>query len=105
MSSNGIHNCQYVKLIMDKNQIKKALAANGYDFSIVAAAIERSPSLISKVASRKARSRIVANAIAKAIGMPVQEVFPDIEDYHNPLPTGNSAREQKAAELAKLLND
>ena len=90
---------------MDKNQIKKALAEKGYDFSIVAHAIERSPSLISKVVARQARSRIVAMALAKAIDKPIQEVFPDVEEYHNPLPTSSSGRARKAAELAKLLSE
>ena len=67
---------------MTKDQIKKGLATKGYDFSMLAQVISRSPSLLSKVAARKARSLLAAQAIAKALDIPVEEVFPDVPAYH-----------------------
>lgn len=87
---------------MNKDQIKKGLANKGYDFSMLAAAISRSPSLLSKVAGRKARSLPVAQAIAKALDKSVEEVFPDVSAYHTAQRSA-SQRAQKQAELAAKL--
>ncbi|RUO31407.1 XRE family transcriptional regulator [Aliidiomarina sanyensis] len=89
---------------MDKNQLKKELALRGYDFSMLAEALDRSPSLISKVASRQATSRFVADAFAKIIGKPVAEVFPDVPEYQKPAKTTSEQRLQKKDELKKLLD-
>ncbi len=88
---------------MESKQIKKELAARGFDFSMLAEAIDKSPSLVSKVASRKATSRFVAMAIAKALEKSITEVFPDVEAYHY-APTNDEERKQKQRELVALLN-
>lgn len=89
---------------MDNTEIKKELAKRGFDYSMLAAALQKSPSLVSKVAARKARSQVVAQAIAKALGKPIETVFPDIEAYHIPA-VNAELRKQKQAELIALLND
>lgn len=76
----------------------------GFDFSMIAEALDKSPSLVSKVASRKARSQPVALAIAKALGMEIDEVFPDIDAYHHQ-PMTAEQRKQKQRELVALLKD
>ena len=88
---------------MESKQIKKELAARGYDFSMLAQAIEKSPSLVSKVASRKATSRFVAAAIAKALEKSIHDVFPDVEAYHTGV-VNSDERKQKQRELVALLN-
>ncbi|RUO32178.1 transcriptional regulator [Aliidiomarina sedimenti] len=91
---------------MQKDQIKKGLADKGYDFSLLAEVIGKSPSLVSKVVSRKARSALVAHAIAKALGIPVETVFPDIPAYHGVADPSVDQRAAKRAELkAKLAQD
>lgn len=87
---------------MNKDQIKKGLARQGYDFTMLAVAISRSPSLLSKVAARKARSLLAAQAIAKALDKSVEEVFPDISAYHAHSRSATE-RERKQAELAAKL--
>lgn len=87
---------------MESKQIKKELAARGFDFSMLAEAIDKSPSLVSKVAVRKATSRYVAVAIAKALELSVVEVFPDVEAYRY-APTSDEERKQKQRELVALL--
>ncbi|HET8817690.1 MAG TPA: helix-turn-helix transcriptional regulator [Pseudidiomarina sp.] len=88
---------------MDNTEIKKELAKRGFDYSMLAAALQKSPSLVSKVAARKARSQVVAQAIAKALGKSIEDVFPDVDAYH--LPALNAElKEQKQAELNALLN-
>ncbi|MCL5049404.1 hypothetical protein [Aliidiomarina maris] len=89
---------------MTKDQIKKGLTSRGYDFSMLAEVIERSPSLLSKVAARKARSLYVAEAIAKALDKSLEEVFPDVPAYH--ASSQVDARQLKRAELlAKLKSE
>lgn len=87
---------------MDSKQIKKELMRRGFDFSMIAEALGKSPSLVSKVASRKARSQPVALAIAKALDMEIDEVFPDIDAYHQQ-PMTAEQRKQKQRELVALL--
>lgn len=88
---------------MDSKQIKMELAARGFDYSMLAEAIDKSPSLVSKVASRKATSRFVAAAIAKALEKSVTEVFPDVDAYRVTL-VSDEERKQKQRELVALLN-
>ncbi|RUO49522.1 helix-turn-helix domain-containing protein [Pseudidiomarina donghaiensis] len=87
---------------MDSQQIKKELMRRGFDFSMIAEVLGKSPSLVSKVASRKARSQAVAVALAKAIEREIEEVFPDIEAYHHK-PITPEQRKQKQRELVALL--
>lgn len=88
---------------MDSDQIKRELRAKGFDFSLIAEALGKSPSLVSKVAARKARSRPVAQALAKALGLSVKEVFPDVPEYAYDAmsPTEKAAKRE---ELKALLN-
>lgn len=65
---------------MQPKKIKAALKSRGYTLSMVAESIGRSPSLVSKVVSDKARSFDAANAVAKAIDKPLDDVFPG--KYH-----------------------
>ena len=89
---------------MDSQKIKMELAQRGFDFSMLANALGKSPSLVSKVAARKARSRVVAAAIAKALERPIAEVFPDVASYQVPAPSAPD-RKQKERELIALLNE
>lgn len=88
---------------MDTDQIKKELAKLGFDFSMLAKALNKSPSLISKVAARKARSQEVAEALAKVLKRPVAEVFPDVEAYQQQ-PRTKASKQKKQHELNALLN-
>ena len=66
---------------------------------MLAQVISRSPSLLSKVAARKARSLLAAQAIAKALDIPVEEVFPDVPAYHV---ANKTIADLKAARQAEL---
>lgn len=88
---------------MDSQKIKMELAKRGFDFSMLAKALGKSPSLVSKVAARKARSRTVALAMAKALDRPIEEVFPEVEAYHHGVPRSQHDRKQKERELIALL--
>lgn len=66
---------------------------------MLAQVISRSPSLLSKVAARKARSLLAAQAIATALDLSVEEVFPDVPAYH---PSAAAAADSKAARQAEL---
>ena len=70
---------------------------------MLAEVLERSPSLLSKVAARQARSRTIALALARVLELPIQDVFPDIEEYHHPKPLSNTERDAQKAKLAELL--
>lgn len=61
---------------MEAKQIIKKLNERGYNQMMIAAAIERSPSLVSKVIHRKAKSYTVANLISNILEMDINDVFP-----------------------------
>ncbi|MRJ41059.1 helix-turn-helix domain-containing protein [Idiomarina sp. FenBw--71] len=92
-----------LNILMDSAKIKKELRRRGFDYSMLAEALNKSPSLISKVVARKAKSQPVALAIAKALELEIEEVFPDVEAYHHK-PLTPAEREQKQQELKALLN-
>jgi len=94
----------YVIIKMDKNQIKKELASSGYDLSMVAEALDKSPSLISKVLARQAKSRFVAEAIARVLDRDVTEIFPDVPEYQTAVPVSDQQRKKKVSELKNLLS-
>lgn len=88
---------------MDRDQIRMALGKLGYDFSMLAEAIDKSPSLISKVASRQAKSRFVAESIAKVLGVPIAKVFPDVPEYQLLKPASEQERTSRVNELRSIL--
>lgn len=90
---------------MDRDQIRIALGKLGYDFSMLAEAIGKSPSLISKVASRQAKSRFVAESIAKVLGLPVAQVFPDVPEYQLIKPSTEQERSIRVNELRSILGE
>lgn len=75
----------------------------GYDFSMLAEAIGKSPSLISKVASRQAKSRFVAEAMVKILDRSMAEVFPDVPEYQLARPANEAERSSRVTELRELL--
>lgn len=66
---------------MDAERIKEGLRENGFSLSLIADALGRSPSLVSKVVKRQAKSLEVAKAISRALDKQVSEVFPDVPEY------------------------
>lgn len=65
---------------MNADQIIKHLAELEYNQTLIAAALNRSPSLVSKVIHRRAKSMPVANLIAKILGMDLNQVFPEYQN-------------------------
>lgn len=88
---------------MDRDQIRMELGKLGYDFSMLAEAIDKSPSLISKVASRQAKSRFVAEAIVKILGSSMNQVFPDVPEYQLAKPASFEERSSRVDELRNIL--
>jgi lambda repressor-like predicted transcriptional regulator len=66
---------------MDSNEIKHALAKKGCSISILARALDLSVSAVSNTINRKGNSHRIAVAVAKVIGKPIEQVFPDIPTY------------------------
>lgn len=64
---------------MDSNEITNRLNLEGFSQSAIAEVLGCSPSLISKVINRRARSAKVAVAISKLIKFDVLKVFPEYQ--------------------------
>ena len=54
--------------------------AKGYNQSMLAEVMDCSPSLVNKVIWRRAVSLRIANAIARVLGEPCENVFPELSD-------------------------
>lgn len=90
---------------MKPEHIKAELTKRGYTLTMVAEAIGKSPSLISKVVSGKAVSYDAATAVAKAIDLPLSMVFPETYEQKNQRGFKKTdAYQQKLGELRALLN-
>ena len=86
---------------MNGQQISQALNQKELNFSLVAQACGTSASHIRNVAYRLGTSAPVANKIARALGRPFDEVFPDYATKRN----AKAARAKRVKQLAKIVND
>ena len=66
---------------MNHQQIKKALNDKGLTFAALASATGRHYQSLTAVSSRTSQSKPAALIISAALGLPVEEVFPDIPKY------------------------
>ena len=80
---------------MNGQQISQALNQKELNFSLVAQACG------TNVAYRLVTSAPVANKIARALGRPFDEVFPDYATKRN----AKAARAKRVKQLAKIVND
>lgn len=84
---------------MKGTDIKQALHKCGVSLAMIAETIQCHPNVLSNVIYRRGISKPAADAIAKVLGKPVTEVFPDVPSYaRERLPSGKN----KAAKLAEL---
>lgn len=84
---------------MDGQRICTELKARGYNFTRIARVLAVSPNHVSAVARRIRLNHRVAIAIATALEVPVDLVFPDVPMYHGPVMTD----EEREAALARKL--
>lgn len=82
---------------MDAERILEKLSTRGYSYTLIARALGVSPALVSMTARRIRHSHRVAIAIATALEMRVDTVFPDIPMYHGPV-MSNAEREAALAQ-------
>lgn len=87
------------KTTMTPEQIKKELKKQGYSLSLLAEAANTRRGRYSAVIHRHEKSRPIATQIAKALGKPLTEVFPD---YQN-LEQARAVRQAKIEELQQRL--
>ena len=88
---------------MEAEAIKQALHDKGFTFAMIGEALSINSNVVSGVCYRRTTSKQVAEAVAKALGKPVTDVFPDVESYQRArLPSGRD-RAAKKAELLQLL--
>lgn len=89
---------------MDSSDILSALKKRDLNFSIVGEALDPpvSPQHVAAVAARTATSKRVAQALARAIGKRVDEVFGDVPGYRAPK---RHTRQTAVASLKRQLQD
>lgn len=77
---------------MKPEEIKQAIYQKGYDLSMIADVLGKSPSLVSKVVSGRARSLVVAEAIAKILEKNVNQVLPSqCDTFKGKIPKSSDA--------------
>lgn len=87
---------------MKSDDIIAAFRERGLSCRMVAEAIEISPATLSLVINRKSRSQRIANSVARALGLDVAQVFPDVPEY---LPHTPSRRQRRANKVQALRAD
>ncbi|CAM4174626.1 helix-turn-helix domain-containing protein [Pseudoalteromonas byunsanensis] len=88
---------------MKPNEIKQAIAEQGYTLSMIAEVLEVNLSNVSGVVCGHTQSKRVADFIAKIIDKPTEEVFPNVTSYARPKVLRGMARQQGIAQLQQLL--
>lgn len=86
---------------MTHEEITKALSEAGFSWRAAGKAVGRTGTMLIRVSQRDAVSRPVALALSMLINSPVEEVFPDVPDYHGEDP--KVALERKIAEAREKL--
>jgi hypothetical protein len=76
---------------LQPNEIKKALTDKSVRMGYIAEALDCSAAHVSNVINRKTYSKRVAECVSLAIGLPVCEVFGDVEAYFSNSNTRNQA--------------
>lgn len=87
---------------MDRETIKSELNKKGYSLAMIAAALNCSAVNVQQVVKRLNHSHRVAHAIATALELPIQEVFPDVPTYSN-TKFFNTSRQQRIESLQQRL--
>ncbi len=91
---------------MNHDQIKKALHDKGLTFTALAKASGKKYQTLTACSMRKATSKPCALIIAAGLGMDVNEVFPDVEQYKSKsrkeLTTGSLDKAKAALKKANL---
>lgn len=88
---------------MNHEEIKAAIYEKGFTLVMIAECINKHPSHISAVIHRRNTSSVIAKAIAKVIGKPVEQVFPDVPAYRCKQKQAATLKQRKA-ELAALFS-
>ena len=89
-------------ITMGADGIQKQLRERGYNFSRIANVLDVSVAMVSYVASRQRHSLRVATAIATALDLPIEKVFPDVPEYHRNYPTAQEREQALATKLQRL---
>ena len=67
---------------MNGNEIRKALKAKNLSFAAIGRVLGHTTgTAVSRVCHRKGSGRVIANVVSKAMGLSVEEVFPDKPEY------------------------
>jgi len=74
-----------------RRQIRAALVRRGLHQKALASRIERSQGAVSNVIAGRRRSRYIRKAVADAIGVPVERIWPDENDAAGDPPTEAAA--------------
>lgn len=90
---------------MKPEQIKQAITKKGFNLSLIAESLNIGLPTVSAVIRRSSNSLRTATAIAKVIGLPITEVFPDVPQYTKTLEVklSDDERAQKVAQINQLL--
>ena len=88
---------------MKSTEIKEALHLRGLTYSIVAEASDTKESHISAIINLHNKSKRVAGIIAKAIELPLEQVFPEYFDFPNRIKEQRNQRQKVVENLRQRL--
>ncbi|MCG7545568.1 hypothetical protein MHM93_15405 [Pseudoalteromonas sp. MM17-2] len=93
-----------VKKSIQAGEIRTLLSENDVRISDIAAANEVTPTHVSRVIKRETTSKRVAESICLAMGgLPLSDVFGDVETYFSPKKRGPRSRAERTAEITQAI--
>lgn len=91
---------------MTPDEIIFSIRQKGYSLSMIAEVLQKSPSMISKVINRRAKSFPIAQAISKILERKVSDVFPSLyESDDQPVRKNMPGYMDKRRELESILSE
>lgn len=87
---------------MDYETIKTELRNKGYSMSMIADALGCTPVNVHQVCKGSNNSHRVANAVATALDLSIEQVFPDVPSYTN-VQHFSTSRQQRVEALQQRL--
>lgn len=83
---------------MKPEEIKAVIHRKGFTIQMIGETLQTTPTSVGAVINRATTSKRIATAVAKIVGKPLAEVFPDVEAYF----AAERKRQLKIAKQAEL---
>lgn len=90
---------------LSAKEIRQKLMAKSIQIAYIAEALQCSSSHVSNTISRKAQSKRVAECVCRALNLPLEDVFGDVDAYFNNSPSITASRQEHKNRIVSALRE